>query len=110
MATAQRTRKVLPPAHGYARWIGTEVNGNPLLAIRTEKDVDAKVYEVEEIFAGYRLHHVEPGTLEIHCYTIDTITDPAGWVCNCPDAMNRPERKHSCKHVRGLQASLPKMP
>lgn len=107
--THQRTRKILPPATGGVKWVGKEVNGNPLLSIRTASEQDGKVYEVEEIFGGYRLHHVDPTTLEIRCYTIDQITDPNGWTCNCPDATNRPERRHTCKHCQALRAALSRL-
>lgn len=100
------SRTKLPPATGHVCWLRSAPNGNSRLEI-TAGNV-SHIYEVvrrEE--GGYNLLRVKDG--DTVCYTI-TIHGRDVWECNCPDATNRPERKCSCKHVRGLRKALQSLP
>lgn len=92
--------KTIAPVHGTCRWVGKEVNGQPLLSITTDKGV-THVYEVEEVFGGVKLYRVEP-TGEVVVYTVSTVYQ----TCTCPDFQRR---ERVCKHLRAVSVALPHM-
>jgi hypothetical protein len=102
------TRTRLAPATGWVRLCGREVNGNRLIQICvTGNDEDAVLYEVEEVDGGWDLYHMDKNTWEPVRYCVRNVPGHYGCqTCDCPDATNRPERKFTCKHVRGLRAAL----
>lgn len=108
------TRKILKPATGWVRLAGREVNGNRLILIcvpRTDgtiHDEDAVLYEVEETTDGWFLYHQDKKTWEVIRYHVQHVPGHNGRVqtCDCHDATHRPERRYTCKHVRGLRAAL----
>lgn len=104
---AQRTRKVLPPATGTCKWVGFAANGNRLLEVTV--NLLTQVYEVNEEPNGYTLHYYDKKLHEFIKYTIE-FHNHGMWSCNCPDAINRPERKFCCKHTRALRKALTTLP
>jgi len=103
------TRKRLAPATGWVKLAGREVNGNRLILIcTTANDLDAVLYEVEDTTDGWFLYHMDKKTWEVVRYHVRHVPGHNGKVqtCDCPDATHRPERRYTCKHVRGLLAAL----
>lgn len=99
-------RKILAPATGKVQWVGFSTNGNRLLSIKPEGG-EAQTYEVAPVKDGYDLHNLTHtlNTGEFVCYHLRYWAN-GSYICDCPDATNRPERRCSCKHTRGLLAAL----
>lgn len=102
-----KARTILPPATGTCRWVGEAANGNPLLEITTE--AVSHIYEINSRYGGYDLHYFDRDRNEFRRYKID-VSGEGYWVCTCPDAIHRPERKYTCKHTLALKAALIKSP
>lgn len=105
------TRQPLPPATGFVRWVSGPSPDHRYLEI-TPVNVDGtkgepQTYEVEPVENGYRLHNLTHAirTGEFVSYRLTYWTN-GQYLCDCPDARNRPERRCNCKHVRGLKAAL----
>lgn len=99
-----KTRKVLPPATGTVKWLEDDpVTGNGWLRITCGKVVQE--YEVERVPGGFKLWRLDPGSYELVCRTVTH-----SGRCNCPDAINRPERRYACKHSRGVKVALQALP
>ena len=99
-ATTTKTRKVLPPATGHARWVEPlgpadtsavlEINGTAYVVTVLEDERTGDVL-------GYQLEKGDGSHYDV---------DAATWECSCPDATWRLERRSACKHSRGLRAAL----
>lgn len=97
-------RLTLPPATGTARWLPDAPNGNWQLSI------NGVTYEVEPLADRYRLYRLDDEA-GVVVYDVTFDAQVAGlWSCSCPDAANRPERRHCCKHVMALKAALRRRP
>jgi predicted nucleic acid-binding Zn finger protein len=112
-------RKILPPAEGRAFWLGTPDNEESRwLQIDTQDDRGVyltrvykvtRVYTADGLMVGYTLTRRDKATKKILTYVVD-VTANGGlnnvWICSCPDALNRVERRDCCKHVRSLKSAL----
>ena len=93
-------RTKLAPATGTCEWLDNAPNGNRRIRI------NGTIYEVYQRVSGGFILWKDDTT----AYTIDTTFGCGVWMCNCSDALYRPERRHTCKHVLGLRAALRALP
>jgi len=115
MTTSKRaTKRPLPPATGTCRWMSyiDPSSGNRWLHIAATTPSGRLVkedYEVELLKGAIRLHKLDED-FNVVTYTVSTTWGNDNWTCDCPDATNRPERLHNCKHVRALKSAMSQMP
>lgn len=86
------------PATGTVRWLKDSPGGAPRFAI------NGVPYLVRAIRGGYELEK-EDGTI----YRV-MLARPKFWICNCPDATKRRERRCDCKHARALPVAFRSLP
>lgn len=95
-----------PKATGTVLWLDDAPNGNARLEITT--GTVSHIYEVaRHPEGGFMLLRANKG--DVVCYRVRAINRNV-WMCDCPDATNRPERRCNCKHARGLAVALRSLP
>lgn len=104
----------LGPATGTVRWLRPwdSRTGTLRITVETARGPVAERYEVEATNPGWLLWAPDPGgswSRPLKCRKV-AVDRRGDWTCTCPDSENRPERRHTCKHVLGLKAAIKALP